>query len=149
MRKIILFILYTFCISCQKAQVADLIDDNDYKYWYKQEGTNIEFYFFDKNGYWTIFEKQPFSSFRKYNGGDCMLHEKWKLTNDSVILYNGYEHKINHVSDTLLVIDNDTFRNAPKDAIPLRFKRKGPFEFEKNKKNNFWFKPGKTFYWDE
>lgn len=152
MKRILLFILCMCCLSCQERKIADYIDDGDYKFWYKQNGTCIEFYFFDSNGYWTMFEKYMFSSLSEFFS-DEMLTDKWELHGDSILQFNNIEHKIVLVSDTMLIIEknavSDTLRAAPKDAIPEKFKHKGPFAVERNGKRNFWYETGKTFYWDE
>lgn len=153
--KTCIFALILICIlplsSC-KNSIKDFIDDSDYKYWYMQRGTDIVFYYFDNNGYWTIFEKKMFSSFRKHYS-DEMLLEKWELRNDSTLWYNNLEHHILFISDTLMIIEDmyrkDTLREVPANAIPKKYQRKGPFDYQECKKNNFWIKPGtKPFYWD-
>lgn len=132
--------------------VKKCIDNDDYKYWYMQKGTRIQMYFFDNNGYWTILEKDMFSSLRKYRS-DEILQERWKLTGSSSLEFDGCKYNILFVSNGILIIERNSevqmLYNVPIDAIPQKFRRKGPFGFETGKKNNFWVKPGeKPFYWD-
>lgn len=153
--KIVLSVIVIFVLafSLYPEYVKYCIDNGDYKYWYEQKGSNIYLYFFDSNGYCTEFKKSLFSSL-KLCISDDIRDNKWVLQNSSKLRFDGSNSDIKFVAPGLMVLTNNSavkvLRSVPPDAIPQRFRRKGPFQFEVSKKRNFWVKPGtQPYYWDD
>lgn len=153
--KITLFVIFIFVLTLclYPKYVRYCIDNGDYKYWYVQKGENIYMYFFDSNGYCAVFKKSLFSSLKLYVSDD-IRDNKWTQKSNSILRFDGVEYEIKLVTPDIMVLKHDSdvkvLMSTPLDAIPQKFRRKGPFKPEASQKRNFWVKPGtKPFYWDE
>ncbi|MES2545186.1 MAG: hypothetical protein V4548_09900 [Bacteroidota bacterium] len=67
--------------------------------------------YFNSNGNYISYYKRPNKSgngFRivKFETGDMVYPDKWSLENDSILIENGYKHRILVLNDTFMKIQN-------------------------------------------
>lgn len=116
MIRFLVYILITLMLaSCKEKDLQMVIAGKNYKYWLKlsDKSKSQTFFYFNRDGNWSIFIK-PYRSntMKKYNGGDAILVENWSIINDSILNLGGIGYTVTQVSDEMIIIKNKYFKDT-------------------------------------
>ena len=116
MIRFLVYILITLMLaSCKEKDLQMVIAGKNYKYWLKlsDKSKSQTFFYFNRDGKWSIFIK-PYrsSTMKKYNGGDAILVENWSIINDSILNLGGIGYTVTQVSDEMILIKNKYFKDT-------------------------------------
>ena len=115
MKKTVYFMLFIICfMSCSNGLDRNefIIAGNNCQYWYKASpdsfGKTRYYIYFDRKGKRVILEERYCD--KKcyiYDCGDVYYEPKWKLKNDTIIIWGIKERKLTIISDSVIVTEDD------------------------------------------
>ena len=114
MKKTVYFMLFIICfMSCSNGLDRNefIIAGNNCQYWYKASpdsfGKTRYYIYFDRKGKRVILEERYCD--KKcyiYDCGDVYYEPKWKLKNDTIIIWGIKERKLTIISDSVIVTED-------------------------------------------